>query len=94
MRKRPIAKRFLSVRDLLPMSEHPRMLQFLEKMGPGSPIKGACSACRRVFVAEPKPGERTDDVLLRMRADFDAHDCHEETRQMTARIVRAAKEKL
>lgn len=72
------------------MSEHTRTLQFFEKMVLGKPIKGVCSACNRLFIAESKPGEQMDDVLLRMRADFDAHDCHEETRQMTARIVRAA----
>jgi hypothetical protein len=59
-------------------------------MEQGNPIKGMCSACGRLFIGEFKTGERTDDVLLRMRADFDGHDCHEETQQMTARIVRAA----
>ncbi len=64
-------------------------------MEQGKPIKGICSVCKKLFIEEFKPGERMDEVLLRMRADFDAHDCHEETREMTARIVRAAtKEKL
>jgi hypothetical protein len=77
------------------MSEHTRTFQFFEKVEQGNPIKGACSVCNKLFIAEPKPGERMDEVLLRMRGDFDGHDCHEETRQMTARIVRAAtKEKL
>jgi hypothetical protein len=71
------------------MSEK-RAFQFFEKMEQGKPAKGVCSVCSRLFVEEPKAGERTDDLLLRMRADFDAHDCHEETRQMTARIVKAA----
>ena len=71
------------------MSES-RTFQFFETMEPGKPIKGVCSVCSRLFIAEPKPGEQMDEVLLRMRAEFDAHDCHEETRQMTARIVRAA----
>jgi hypothetical protein len=72
------------------MSEQTRTFQFFEKMEEGNPIKGTCSACNRVFVTESRRGERMEEVLLRMRADFDAHDCHEETRQMTARIVRAA----
>ncbi len=67
-----------------------RTFQFFEAIEKDKPIKGTCSACSRLFVAEPRPGELTDEVLLRMRADFDAHDCHEETRQMTARIVKAA----
>jgi hypothetical protein len=70
-----------------------RTFQFFETMEQGKPIKGACSACSKLFLAEPEPGEPVEQVLLRMRADFDAHDCHEETRQMTARIVRATKEK-
>ncbi|MFZ3339674.1 MAG: hypothetical protein WA609_19635 [Terriglobales bacterium] len=70
------------------MSEN-RTFQFFETVEQGKPIKGACSVCSRLFIAEPKPGEQTEEVLLRMRADFDAHDCHEETRQMTARIVKA-----
>ena len=79
---------------LVVMSELTRTFQFLEKIEQGKTIKGACSVCSRLFVAESKPGEQVDDVLLRMRAEFDAHDCHEETRQMTARIVRATKERL
>ena len=67
-----------------------RTFQFFETMEQGKPIKGVCSVCSRLFIVESKPEDRMDEVLLRMRADFDAHDCHEETRQMTARIVRAA----
>ena len=70
------------------MSKPTRTLQFFEKMEMEKPIKGICSVCKKPFIAESKPGERMDGLLLRMRADFDAHDCHEETREMTARIVR------
>jgi hypothetical protein len=69
-----------------------RTFQFLEKMEQGKPMKGRCSLCNRLFVGDPKPGERADDVLLRMRSDFDAHDCHEETRQIVTRIVREARD--
>ena len=71
------------------MSDTTRTFQFFETMKEGIPIKGACSVCSRLFIGEPNPGEQMEEVLLRMRADFDAHDCHEETRQMTARIVKA-----
>ena len=74
------------------MSEDTRTFQFFEKMEPGRPIKGFCSACKKLFIAEPKPGEQMDEVLVRMRAEFDAHDCHEETRAITARIVRGVTE--
>jgi hypothetical protein len=72
------------------MSDPTRTFQFFETIEQGKPIRGTCSVCSRLFIGEPNAGEQTDDVLLRMRADFDAHDCHEETRQMTARIVKAA----
>jgi len=61
-------------------------------MEPGKPMKGICSICNRLFIGESKPGERVDDVLLRMQADFDAHDCHEQTQQMVARIVKEARD--
>jgi len=40
-------------------------------------ISSRCSRCGREFRAEPKPAEQVDDVLLRIRADFDAHKCGE-----------------
>jgi hypothetical protein len=39
------------------------------------PVTSRCSVCEKVFSAEVKPGERLDDVLLRIRAEFDAHEC-------------------
>lgn len=81
---------FLPFAKLDAMSELTRSFQFFEKMEQEKPIKGICSVCKKLFVAESKPGERIDEVLLRMRADFDAHECHEETREMTARIVRGS----
>ena len=38
-------------------------------------ISSRCSRCGQQFSAEPKPNERMDDVLLRIRAKFDAHNC-------------------
>jgi hypothetical protein len=38
-------------------------------------ISSECSRCAKEFKAEPKPGERVDDVLLRIRADFENHTC-------------------
>jgi len=70
------------------MSKHGRALQFFEKIEHGKPIRGRCSLCKRQFIGESKPGEGTDDVLQRMRAEFDAHNCNEETREIVARIVR------
>jgi hypothetical protein len=34
-----------------------------------------CTRCGEHFRTEPRPGERIDDVLLRMRAEFEAHQC-------------------
>lgn len=38
-------------------------------------ISSRCSECGQAFRGEPKPGERVDDVLLRIRAEFNAHGC-------------------
>lgn len=56
------------------MKKHNRYLQF-ENIEPGQPVSSECSLCKRTFRVIPEPKERTDDVLLRMRAEFDAHDC-------------------
>ena len=41
-------------------------------------IVSRCSLCQRTFTAEPKPGERVDDVLLRIRDEFNMHQCQTE----------------
>jgi hypothetical protein len=38
-------------------------------------MSGRCTCCGQEFRAEPRLGERVDDVLLRIRADFEAHAC-------------------
>jgi hypothetical protein len=40
-------------------------------------VSSQCSHCGQRFEAEPKPGERVDDVLLQVRAEFDSHLCYE-----------------
>lgn len=56
------------------MAKNDRYLQF-SLIELDQPIHGWCSACDREFSAAPQLGERTDDVLLRLRAEFEAHDC-------------------
>jgi hypothetical protein len=41
----------------------------------GRAITACCSACGRQFVGKPIGTERTDDVVLRVRVEFDAHKC-------------------
>ncbi len=54
-----------------------RFLQF-DKIDMEKPdILSRCSCCGREFRAEPKYAERVDDVLLRIRAEFEAHKCRE-----------------
>lgn len=38
-------------------------------------ISSRCSQCGQEFHAEPMPGERVEDVLLRIRVEFNAHGC-------------------
>jgi hypothetical protein len=57
------------------MSTQPRYLQF-DNIDLGKPdISCRCSRCGQEFSAEPKPTEHIDDVLLRIRADFESHNC-------------------
>jgi hypothetical protein len=58
-----------------------RYLQFnnIDMQG-GKPISAQCSLCERTFIGNPNPGERTDDVLIRMRADFELHICKDTSR--------------
>lgn len=35
--------------------------------------------CGQTFCAEPKPGERVDDLLARIRPEFSAHVCESQT---------------
>lgn len=41
-------------------------------------ISSRCSCCAREFAANPKRGERVDDLLMRIRAEFNAHECQEQ----------------
>ena len=38
-------------------------------------ISANCSLCGFEFNEQPRPGEHVDQVLLRIRAKFDAHQC-------------------
>ena len=42
-------------------------------------ISSRCSHCGSEFAASPEAGERVDDVLLRIRAEFNAHLCESQT---------------
>jgi len=44
-------------------------------------ISSQCSHCGQTFEAEPRPGERVDDVLLRIRREFNSHHCQERLKQ-------------
>jgi hypothetical protein len=70
--RRPVLSN--SRRGMVQVRQHSRSLQF-KNIEQGQPVSAVCSRCKRLFRAMPKPGERTDDLLLRMRADFDEHDC-------------------
>jgi len=53
-----------------------RYLHF-DNIEAGQRISSECSLCKRPFFANYRPDERTDDVLIRIRAEFEAHDCHQ-----------------
>ena len=58
------------------MRGHDRYLQF-DNINQGEPVATRCSLCKREFVADSKSTERMDDVILRLRAAFEAHLCDE-----------------
>jgi hypothetical protein len=61
------------------MTPSDRYLQF-DNIDMDKPvISSKCSLCRREFAAYPKAGERVDDVLLRIRSEFNAHECQRQT---------------
>jgi hypothetical protein len=39
-------------------------------------ISSRCSHCGHTFEAQPRPGEMVCDVLLRIRGEFNSHQCH------------------
>jgi hypothetical protein len=60
------------------MKNHGRELEFTE-MRPEMTMTARCTACNRQFRAIPKIGEKPDGVVMRIRREFEAHNCHEET---------------
>jgi hypothetical protein len=66
---------FYCFRRSLAMAVQDRYLRFdnidIEKPD----IVSRCSRCGQEFTAAPKPAERVDDVLLRIRTEFEAHKC-------------------
>jgi hypothetical protein len=40
------------------------------------PIVAFCSVCGRRFEVQQETGKRIDDLILKVRAEFDAHGCN------------------
>jgi hypothetical protein len=40
-------------------------------------ITSRCSQCGQTFKSKPELGERVDNALLRVRGQFNAHQCHD-----------------
>ena len=66
-----------AIAPVMTMPPKERYLQFDNIDMEKPDISSRCSCCGREFRAEPKVAERVDDVLLRVRAEFEAHDCRE-----------------
>jgi len=52
-----------------------RNLQFV-KLEDGRPVTAWCTTCNRSFRAEASNGERSDDLILQVRAKFEEHACN------------------
>jgi hypothetical protein len=58
------------------MRNHTRYLRF-NNIEPEKPVVTRCSNCHQKFIADPRAGERMDDVILRLRSEFARHRCRE-----------------
>jgi hypothetical protein len=56
------------------MADEKRYLSF-SNLADGQPIIATCSECGRRFEAHPETGKRIDDLILTVRAEFEAHRC-------------------
>jgi hypothetical protein len=67
-----------------------RQLVPLNRVG-AAPFGYRCDHCGRVF---PVPGGElsNEEKVARVRAEFEAHNCHKDASQAAARIVRQATE--
>jgi hypothetical protein len=58
----------------------------------GQMLNAVCTFRGRTFIDKGNPHETADDVILRMRSDFEAHHCRENASQAAAWIVKEATE--
>jgi len=52
----------------------PRYLQF-SSLDSEHPITANCSVCDRRFTTEKRAEERIDDAIIRLREEFEQHEC-------------------
>lgn len=57
------------------MSATARYLQFANLDTRQPDIHAQCSACGKEFQSEVKLGEHVDDVLVRIRKEYNQHEC-------------------
>ncbi|MGA9475867.1 MAG: hypothetical protein WBV36_25605 [Terriglobales bacterium] len=69
----------------------------LETLGKASPYRRDAALAKGYLSANQgrmiKKNDKTDDILLRIRAEFEAHNCQQDAGQSAARIVREATQK-
>jgi hypothetical protein len=57
-----------------PMANSTRYLSF-SNLETGRPVIAFCSLCGNRFEAHPQDSQRTDDLVLKIRAEFEVHVC-------------------
>ncbi|MGA6982608.1 MAG: hypothetical protein WCC95_10435 [Candidatus Sulfotelmatobacter sp.] len=67
--------------DRVEERKHQRTLLFTALPTPTTTPSACCSVCKRRFELTPKPGEHADDVILRMREEFEGHNCNEPSKK-------------
>lgn len=66
------------------MESQLRYLQFenIHLLSERPMVSSRCTACNREFKAEIQSTERLEDVLLRIRDEFNVHDCKRDFRNL------------
>lgn len=57
------------------MADAKKYLSF-SNLETGQPVIAFCSVCGMKFEQAPDPEKRTDELILKVRADFEAHQCN------------------
>jgi len=80
----------LGLWETVGMAKNGRYLHFENLDLKAENLAGECSSCRRTFLSRQNASDSIDDVLLRIRSEFEGHNCQGNAGDAAARVVRGA----